>query len=71
MQMLPFIFAVSVINVCPVDTPLECCITCQANYFVCKDRSDSLSEELGCLRQKNKCHSECPVDYDDEDDAPQ
>ncbi len=67
--MLPFIFAVSVINVCPVDRPLECCISCHARYLVCKDKSDSLIEELTCLRHKNKCQGECPVDLDEDDDV--
>lgn len=67
--MVPFIFAMSVINVCPVDKPLECCVSCYARYLVCKDKSDSLSEELVCLRQKNKCQGECPVGGEEEEGA--
>ena len=60
--MIPILVFISVSNVCPVEKSMECCVSCQAKYLVCQDKSDSLIEDLTCLRQKKRCQGECPVD---------
>ncbi|MBX3486445.1 MAG: hypothetical protein KF798_00885 [Candidatus Paracaedibacteraceae bacterium] len=65
--MISFFLLATAVNVCPVEKSLECCLSCQAKYLVCRDKSDSLSEELQCLSVKNKCQGECPVDAEDQD----
>jgi len=57
--MIALFLAMVSADVCPVDKPVECCLICQAKYLGCKDKSDSLSEEMECLRQKVNCQQGC------------
>lgn len=52
------VFAVMA-HVCPIEQDMECCIDCQARFLLCKKNSDSLAEEMDCLRYKRECQKAC------------
>ncbi len=49
-------------NVCPVENDIKCCVDCEARFLICKKNSDSLVEEIDCLRHKRDCQDKCNKD---------
>jgi hypothetical protein len=56
---IPTLIIAITAQVCPVEKDISCCIDCEARFIICKKNSDSLTEEMDCLRYKRDCQENC------------
>ncbi|MBW8310359.1 MAG: hypothetical protein K0M45_12125 [Candidatus Paracaedibacteraceae bacterium] len=61
-MVIPTLLIALTANICPVEKEINCCVDCEARFLICKKNSDSLAEEMDCLRYKRACQEKCNKD---------